>query len=270
MHPALLIVLFAVLAYGGIRWFEWSNAFHPSRRMEGDPSAVGLAFEDVVFFASDGTRLHGWWIPHPEARGAVLYCHGNAGNISTRLQVASGLHALGVNVFLFDYRGYGHSRGIPSESGLLKDTEAAYEVVRARYDVEDPPVIVYGASLGGAPATVLAASRPVRGLVLEGAFTSAIDVGERWFPWLPVRAIARYRFDALSPMMGLRLPKLIAHSTRDRVIPFDLGKQLFVAAPEPKQFVALLGEHGEAGWEETPAFHDALRRFFAENLPEPQ
>lgn len=271
MSPVILTALALGAVYGGVRLFEWRNMFKPSRRMEGDPGDVGLAFEDVLFFAEDGTRLFGWWIPHPEATGTIIYCHGNAGNISTRLNVCAGLHQLKVNVFIFDYRGYGHSRGIPGEIGLARDARAAFEVVRAKYDDDEtPPVIIYGASLGGSVAVGLAAEKPARGLILEGAFTSSVDVGERWFPWLPIRAMARYRFDALSKIMALPIPKLIAHSPRDQVIPFDLGGQLFAAAPEPKTFVSLAGEHGEAGWEQTPHYLSELHQFVAKTFPSAQ
>jgi fermentation-respiration switch protein FrsA (DUF1100 family) len=260
--PLLPLLALGGAAYAGVRWFEWSQTFRPSRRMEGSPADVGLEAEEVAFFAEDGCRLYGWWIPHPEARGTILYCHGNAGNISTRLDVCAGLHRLRVNVFIFDYRGYGVSRGIPGEQGLYRDARAAYEVVRARYDDrEDPPVMLYGASLGAPVAVHLAMEKGAWGLVIEGGFTSAVDVGERWFPRLPIRAIARYRFDALSRIHGLRMPKLFAHSPRDRTIPFDLGGQLFAAAPEPKKFVSLQGEHGEAGWTDTPYFMTELMQF---------
>jgi len=271
MSPVIIAALALGTVYGGVRLFEWINAFKPSRKMEGDPGDVGLAFENVIFFAEDGTRLFGWWIPHPEATGTIIYCHGNAGNISTRLNVCAGLHTLKVNVFVFDYRGYGLSRGIPGEIGLARDARAAFEVVRARYDDDEtPPVIIYGASLGGSVAVGLATEKPSCGLILEGAFTSSVDVGERWFPWLPIRAMARYRFDALSKIMALRIPKLIAHSPRDQVIPFDLGGQLFAAAPEPKSFVSLSGEHGEAGWEQTPHFMSELHQFVAKIFPPAQ
>jgi len=161
----LAFILFVTigLAYAGVRWFEWSNVFKPSRLMEADPGAAGLEFEDIIFFASDGCRLHGWWIPADEAKGTVLYCHGNAGNISTRINVCEGLHRLGVNVFIFDYRGYGLSRGLPGEQGLYRDAASAYEVVRARYnDAEEPPVVIYGASLGGSIAAQLAMEKPAR------------------------------------------------------------------------------------------------------------
>jgi fermentation-respiration switch protein FrsA (DUF1100 family) len=272
MVPALLpIVMAGSAVYGGIRWFEWSRTFKPSREMEADPSSVGLDFENIIFFAEDGCRLHGWWLPCEDAKGAILYCHGNAGNISTRLSVCAGLYRLGVQVFIFDYRGYGLSRGISGEQGLYRDARAAYEVVRAKYnDAEHPPVIVYGASLGGAVAVRLAAEKPVRGLVVEGGFTSSLDVGERWYSWLPIRAIARYRFDSFSLVGGLTMPKLFAHSPRDQVIPYDLGGQLFGAAAFPKKFVTLNGDHGEAGWEDTPHFHNELQHFVDETLSAPQ
>lgn len=267
LTPILVLGAFAAL-YAGVRWFEWSQTFRPSRRMEADPTLAGLPCENVIFYAEDGVRLNGWWIPRDDARGTILYCHGNAGNISTRLDVIAGLHSLDVNVFVFDYRGYGLSKGIPSEQGLYRDARAAYEVVRARYeDVEQPPVIIYGASLGGAVAANLACERPARGLVIEGGFTSSIDVGERWFPLLPIRAIARYRFDTRGRVSGLAIPKLFAHSSVDQVIPYDIGGELYKAAAAPKQFVPLNGEHGEAGWLDTPHFLTELRRFVEENLP---
>jgi uncharacterized protein len=261
---AFFCLLLAAAAYAAVRRFEWTHTFKPQGKMEGDPSLIGVAFEDVIFFAEDGKRLHGWWVAHPEARGTILYCHGNAGNISTRLDVIEGLHGLGVNLFIFDYRGYGLSKGIPTEQGLYRDARAAYEVVRAKYnDEDDPPVMVFGSSLGAAVAAQLAADKPVRGIIIEGGFTSAIDVGERWYPNLPVSMIARYRFDARAKLCSLPQPKLFAHSATDKVIPYDLGGELFQSAAPPKHFVPLNGEHGEACWRDTPVFYAELKKFVA-------
>ena len=264
---AFIVFVIIGLVWLGIRWFEWSHLFKPQKKMEGDPESVGLAFEDVPFYASDGCRLAGWWIPAEAARGTVIYCHGNAGNISTRLEVCTGLHGLGVNVFMFDYRGYGASKGWPGEQGLYLDAAAAYEVVRARYqDIDDPPVIAYGASLGGAVAAHMAAEKSARGLIIEGGFTSSVDVGERWYPWLPISALARYRFDTRARVAALTIPKLFAHSSRDQIISSDLGGALFSAAAHPKKFVTLSGEHGEAGWIDTPHFYTELQQFIAASL----
>ena len=256
------VALVLAAAWLFVRWFEWRSVFVPSRAMSGDPSQEGLAFEDVFFMTEDAKLLHGWWIPHPAARGTVLYCHGNAGNIGGRVGLCRDLHRLRVNLFIFDYRGYGRSKGWPTEQGTYRDARAAYEVVRARYgDAEDPPVIVYGASLGGAVASQLALDKPVRGVVVESSFPSAADVGDVLYPWLPVRAICIFRYDAARRLARVNAPKLLASSRDDQLIPFELGMRLYDAAAPPKQFVELRGPHDEAGWNETPAYWAALERF---------
>jgi fermentation-respiration switch protein FrsA (DUF1100 family) len=256
---ALFWIAFLWLA---IRWFEWRSVYAPSRTLDSTPRDVGLDFEDVEFVAEDNVRLHGWWIPHAEARGTILYCHGNGLNIANRVDLCRDLHRLRVNVFIFDYRGYGRSKGWPTEQGTYRDARAAYEVVRARYDdVDDPPVIVYGASLGGAIAAQLALDKPVRGVVFEGSFTSVVDVGKRLYPWLPVSRIARFRYEAVRRVPHITAPKLFANSRDDQLIPFELGKALFDAASEPKEFFTLNGYHGEAGWYQTPAYWPILAAF---------
>lgn len=250
-----------------LRWFEWKSVYAPSRRMEATPADVELAYEDVQFVAEDGVVLHGWWIPHPEARGTILYCHGNGLNIANRIGLCRDLHALRVNVFIFDYRGYGQSRGWTTEQGTYRDARAAYEVVRARYDdAERPPVVVYGASLGGAVAAQLALDKPVRGVVFEAAFSSVVDVGERLYPGLPVRWLVRFRYDAVRRVSRITVPKLFAHSREDQLIPFELAQKLFDAAAPPKRFFELTGPHDEAGWNNTPAYGQALAAFLDELL----
>ena len=251
----------------GARWFEWKSVFHPSRTLRETPAAAGLEFEDVSFVSEDAKVLHGWWIPHPQARGTILYCHGNAGNIGGRVGVGADLHRLGVNVFLFDYRGYGRSRGWPSEQGTYRDARAAFEVVRARYaDAEQPPVVVFGSSLGGAVAAQLALDKPVRGLVVDSSFTSIRDMGERLYPWLPVRLVCRYRYDTLAKIPRLSAPLLVAHSREDDLVPYEMGQRLFAAAPEPKQFVAFEGGHDESGWTRSPDYARALAAFLDRTL----
>lgn len=260
MLPRVALVL--VVAWLFVRWFEWRSVYVPSRALSGDPSQAGLAFEEVSFMTEDAKLLYGWWIPHPSARGTVLYCHGNAGNISGRIDLCRDLHRLRVNVFIFDYRGYGRSKGWATEQGTYRDARAAYEVVCARYgDAEDPPVIVYGASLGGAVASQLALDKPVRALVVESSFPSAVDVGERLYPWLPVRAICSFRYDAARRLAHVAAPKLLASSRNDQLIPFELGWRLYEAAAPPKRFFELRGPHDEAGWNETPAYWAELERF---------
>jgi len=245
-----------------IRWLEWRKTYRPGRELWCTPSAEGLPYEEVEFVAEDACRLHGWWIPAGERCPAVLICHGNAGNIADRIWMARDFHSLGVNVFLFDYRGYGRSRGIPTERGLYRDGRAAYEVVRSRYgDAEDPPVFVYGRSLGGAVAVQLALDRPVRGLILEGTFTSARDMAAVIYPGLPVGAVISQRFDNADKIRRLRgIPKIIAHSRDDEIVPYELGRRLFELAAEPKVFCELRGSHNDSGWESTPAYWAEVAR----------
>jgi fermentation-respiration switch protein FrsA (DUF1100 family) len=253
------VIAILALAWLYLRYFEWKNTFYPAREIEATPGDFGLAFEEVLFVAEDGVALHGWWVPHEEAKGTILHCHGNAGNIGDRAWMAADLHRLGVNVFLFDYRGYGRSRGFPSERGVYRDARAAYEVVRARHgDSESPPVIVHGQSLGGVVAVQLALDKPVRGLVVESAFSSVADIGEILYPWLPVRLTSANHFDALRKIAQIRVPKLFAHSPHDDLIPYALGRRLYDAAPAPKEFVDLEGGHNDAGWPTSPAYWRAL------------
>ena len=256
---AALVLLVAWLL---MAWFEQRTVFVPARTLDRNPAERGLAFEEVWFVAEDGVRLHGWWIPHPRPRGALVYCHGNGANIANRVDLAADLHRLGLHVFLFDYRGYGRSRGWPTEQGTYRDARAAFEVVRARYeDAENPPVLVYGASLGGPIAAQLALDKPVRGLVVEASFPSAVELGRHLYPWLPVRWLARYRYDTAVRLAACPVPKLLASSRDDQLVPFQLGLALYDQAAEPKEFVALGGPHDEGGWHYTPAYWTALERF---------
>lgn len=260
-----MLQLFGVLLllYGALRFLEWKMLYFPRAEIEETPALPGLAFEDITFIAEDGVKLNGWWIPHPQARGTVLHFHGNAGNIGHRVDLAVRFHRLGVNVFLFDYRGYGKSHGWPSESGLSRDARAAYEFVRAQYgDDEHPPVLLHGQSLGGAVAARLACEKNVRGLVLESAFTSVSDMARQLYPGLPLHRLVITRYNTLEHVAHLKVPKLIAHSPADELVPFEMGRRLFAAAAPPKQFVALAGGHNDGLW--TPDYEQALRELIVQ------
>ena len=209
------------------------------------PADVKLDYEDVAFTASDGIALTGWFVPAPDARFTVLFCHGNGGNIMYRLDTLTLFGGLGLSCFVFDYRGYGNSAGKPTEQGTYRDARAAYDWLTQTKQVPAEQVVVLGRSLGGSIAAHLAAQVPVAGLVIESAFTSYPDIGAKFYPFMPVRPLARYKYNTRAYLAEVRCPVLIMHSRSDELVPFEFGERLFAAAHEPKRFVELAGGHND-------------------------
>ncbi|HEV2007352.1 MAG TPA: alpha/beta hydrolase, partial [Burkholderiales bacterium] len=218
---------------------------HMGRELAGTPRDAGLDYEDVQLRTADNVALNGWWVPARDARGAVLILHGNAGNISHRIGYLKMFNRLRYATLLIDYRGYGKSAGGPSEEGTYRDAEAAWlHLVEAR-KLAAHDIVIVGESLGGGVATWLAAKHPPRALILASAFTSVPDLGAQFYPWLPVRLLARIRYDNLDRIPKIAAPVLIAHSRDDEIVPFAHGEALFAAAREPKQFLAMSGGHND-------------------------
>lgn len=245
-HAAARILGLMLIAYTGavllLMFLENSLIFFPSPFPAGNWQPVGLPIEDAEFSAADGAALHGWYVPHAKPRGVVLFCHGNAGNITHREEILRRLHRVaGVSVFIFDYRGYGRSQGKPTEAGVLADARAAREWLARRANLPAKRLILMGESLGGAVAVHLAAEGGARGLILESTFTSLPDVAAYHFPWVPVRLLMRTRLDALAKIREYRGPLLQSHGDQDTIVPYDLGRRLFEAAHEPKQFITFPG-----------------------------
>jgi len=224
----------------------------------------GLAVEDAWFEADDGTKLHGWYVPHESPRATILFAHGNAGNLSHRGDLLQILHdRVGASVLIFDYRGYGRSEGKPNEKGVLMDARAARRWLAEREKIPQTDVVLLGRSLGAAVAVDLAASDGARGLVLEGAFTSAPDLGAYLYPWLPVRWLMRTRLDSASKIGRYHGPLLMAHGDADTIVPTRFGRKLYEAANEPKRWRTFPGlDHNHPQppwyWDELAAFLDGL------------
>jgi fermentation-respiration switch protein FrsA (DUF1100 family) len=214
---------------------------------------------DVELVAADGTGIHAWWLPVEGATGAVLYCHGNAGNLSYRGHaVVQWAREMGESVLIFDYPGYGRSGGSPSEAGCYAAADAAYDWL-TNQSIPAERVLLFGKSLGGAVATDLASRRPHRALVLAKTFPSAPAVAQRIYPWLPAQLLMRNRFDSLAKIGKCGRPVFMAHGDCDGLIPCDLGERLFAAANEPKRFVHLVGADHNSPFES--GFFSALRNF---------
>ena len=240
LRRCLWLVICYLVVVGAMMIFERSFIFFPARYPEGDWQPQGISFEDAWFESADGTRIHGWYVPHERPRAVVLFCHGNAGNVSHRAEMLRILHeGVGVSVLIFDYRGYGRSQGRPDEPGVLADARAARKWLATRADVGQEEIVLMGRSLGGAVAVDLAAGQRARALVVESSFSSLPEVAAYHYPWLPVRWMMRTRFDSAGKIGTYHGPLLQSHGTADTIVPYRFGRRLFEAANQPKQFVAL-------------------------------
>jgi len=245
MKIILSIAVGLILLFIFIRFLEYKSLYSPLSRIEATPKDVDIDYEDVAVTTTDGIRISGWFIPAQNPRATLLFCHGNGGNISHRLEKLRMFNFLGLNVFIFDYRGYGQSKGSPSERGLYLDAEAAYEYLLREKGLAPQEVIAYGESLGGAVAVDLAARHKLGGVIIEEGFTSSRDMGRVILPFIP-SFIYKSKFDSLKKIKHITAPKLIFHSVNDEIVPFEFGKRLFDEAPEPKEFVQLKGGHNDA------------------------
>ncbi len=238
----VVVFLMSFVAY--VRYLEKTTIFHPTRLMERTPRSVGLDFEDISFRTKDNVLIHGWLVKHPQGRCTLLYFHGNAGNISDRLEKISLLRKVGVHIFIIDYRGYGQSQGRPSEQGLYEDALGAYDYLLTRKDIEPDKIGAYGTSLGGAVAVDLATKRKLACLVIDSSFTKAADISKTIYPFIPSFLI-QTKMDSVRKIKNLAIPKFFIHSPQDEVIPYRLGRKLFEQAPEPKEFLDVRGGHND-------------------------
>lgn len=266
MSSVFSVVLAVVVGYllltGWVYLSQDSMVYHPLSDLAGSPADIRLDFEDVWVTTRDGVRIHGWFVPASStSRRVVLFCHGNAGNISHRLDSLKIFHDLGLSVLIFDYRGFGLSQGRPSEAGTYLDAEAAWEHLVATRGFLPEEIIVFGRSLGGAVASHVAAEKTVAALILESTFTSLPDLGASFYPYLPVRLIAKHRYDNLAHLQKVRCPVLVVHSPEDEMIPFAHGKALYAAAPEPKSFLEISGGHNHGFMTSGKAYVQGLRSF---------
>lgn len=238
----------------------------PQATLHTTPAALGLAFQDRWITTADGLRLHAWWIPGSTAAPAVLFLHGNAGNISHRLDTIALLTQLGASVLILDYRGYGRSEGTPDEHGSYEDARAALAYLNTELGMPGDRVIVFGRSLGGAIASWLAAHHECAGLVLESTWTSLPDLAATIYPLFPVRLLARIHYDSRSRIGAARCPVLVVHSRDDEIVPFRHAERLYAAAREPKQLLIISGGHNEGFLSSGAHYREGITRFLRQAL----
>lgn len=277
--PALLLALMmASLGLAGCN----GAFFYPNDRFYHHPDEFGLAHRDVWFHSADGTRLHGWFLPaQGEARATIVFFHGNAANVTNHVVAVRWLPPEGFHVLLFDYRGYGRSQGEPSRAGAIADGAAAIDHARRMPAVDANRLVVYGQSLGGAlaiNALAAAGTADVRALMLEGAFVDYPDAAQEvmqrsWLTW-PFQPFAwAFVSEAPSPRAALpaisQVPALVVHRTGDGTVPFELGRKLYEALPNPdKTFWAVEGRgHIPTFVRPEPGWRPRLLRWLGERLP---
>ncbi|MEK6544740.1 MAG: alpha/beta hydrolase [Elusimicrobiota bacterium] len=258
---ALLLCAGAGLAYFALRIFEQINLYFPDRRLSVTPDNIGLDYEDVSLVSADNIRLHGWFMPLDSPAATILFLHGNAGNISTRLETYRHLLEVGLQVFAFDYRGYGQSKGKPSENGLYTDADVAYRYLTHERRIPSRCIVLYGESLGGAVAAQLATKTSVAGIITEGTLSNIIDMAKYIYPFLPAHRLVSQKFDTATKLRSVTAPKLIIHSQDDDVVPYALGEKLFAAAAEPKEFFPIHGGHSSGRLEMGPVYWEKIRAF---------
>lgn len=233
----------------------------PGRELTSDPGRMGLPFTEVSLQTDDDLTLHGWFIA-ADSPQAVLFLHGNAGNISHRLDSIKLFQELGLNVLIFDYRGYGRSEGSPDEEGTYLDARAAWGWLVDEAGFEPSSIVLFGRSLGGSIAAWLATQERPGALIVESAFTSVPDMGQRLYPWLPVRWLARFDYPTQRYVAEASCPVLIVHSREDDIIPFEHGQAIYESAPQPKVLLEIRGGHND-GFLVSPGYADGLREFLA-------
>jgi fermentation-respiration switch protein FrsA (DUF1100 family) len=260
--PAAYLLICLLLFF-----FQERLIFMPYRELE----PVRVEHQELWLDSAEGQRVHAWWLPARDlgSRGALLFCHGNAGNISHREESLLFFRELGFSVLIFDYPGYGKSEGSPSQRGSSAAADAAYAWLLGEGGFAPEQVLVFGRSLGGAVAALLAGRQKAEGrapgqLVIESSFASLVSVAQRQYPWLPVGLLLRHPFDARAALAELEIPTLVVHSPGDEIVPFELGQEIYDRLPGPKSFLTIQGPHN-GGWiESLAAYRAGWQAFLAE------
>ncbi|MFQ5635737.1 MAG: alpha/beta hydrolase [Gammaproteobacteria bacterium] len=231
------------------------------------PTTIGARFDDLRIPTSDGLTLHAWFVAAADSDRVVLFCHGNAGNISHRLDSIRIFHQLGLDVLIFDYRGYGQSDGRPSEAGTYLDVEAAWSYLIDERGYDPDRIIVFGRSMGAAIAAHLAANMQPGALILESAFTSAPDLAARHYWYLPVRLLSRFSYATVDHVGAVRAPTLVVHSPGDEIVPVEHGRRIFAHANEPKTFLEIIGDHNTGFFMSGALYSEGIKQFVDTAVP---
>lgn len=244
-----------------------SFIYYPERLIRATPAAVNLSYESVSIITKDGVRLSGWWVPAKEARGVVLFFHGNGGNISYYLDTLPVFNRLGLTTFIIDYRGYGISEGHPSEEGTYLDAEAAWDYLVSQRKVPPNRIIIMGRSLGGAIAAWLASRHTPAITILESSFLSFARAAKDLYPWAPAKMLFGNMYATEEYARQIRSPVLVIHSPDDELIAFHHGLRLFELASAPKELLKISGSHNSGFYQSLDTYEPGIGGFISRHLP---
>lgn len=242
--------------------FQEKFVFLPGKTIFMTPDERDLDYEEFWVEVPDGTKINGWFIKAKDAKATLLFCHGNAGTISHRIESAEIFLELGLNVVLYDYRGYGRSPGKPCEKNTYEDTEAVWGYLTKEKNIPAEDLVILGRSMGGPIAANLAKNHQPKMCILESTFSSVPDVARFRFPIFPTKWLVTIHYPTVNYVQGINCPLLVVHSPDDEIIPFNMGEKIFEAANEPKEFLKLSGGHNETYFECIDQYRDKLNDCF--------
>jgi fermentation-respiration switch protein FrsA (DUF1100 family) len=267
----IIVAIVVIYVLFGLYLFLFQSQYvyfpkFPERILTETPGRIGLTYEKVFLEVEKEERISGWFVTVEDSRGVILFCHGNAGNMGHRLESIRIFTELALDVFIFDYRGYGESEGKPSELNTYGDAEAAWKYLVEERHIDPEKIIVFGRSLGGGVASYIASVVSPGMLILESTFTSLPDVAAPRFPYMPITLIMRIKYPTSEYLENVNCPVLIIHSRDDEEIPFTHSEKLYEKAVDPKEFLEIKGTHNEGYKESSPSYEEGLDRFITRYL----
>ena len=264
MLKFILVVAACYLLLAVVVYFMQSRMLYlpeiPGRTLTTTPTSVGMDYQDVSIETTDGVTLHGWFISGRSSQ-VLLFFHGNAGNISHRLDSIRQFHDLGLSVLIIDYRGYGQSEGRTTERGIYRDADAAWRYLIEGRGIVASDIVIFGRSLGASVASRLATQHQPLALIVESSFTSVPDIAQELYPWLPARWLSRLSHATRDYVRDVRCAVLVVHSRDDEIIPFQHGEAIFASANEPRTQLVIRGTHNDAFLGDEQTYIDGLRAF---------
>ncbi len=254
-----LVLIYMILCV--IVYFRQTGLIHiPSTQLFSTPSDIGLDYEDI-WVNTENSKLHGWFIPHPESQFTVLLFHGNAGNISTEMETYKTLQKLKLSVLSYDYREYGLSKGKLSEAGMYEDAQAMWDYMVNSRNIQPTKIILFGRSLGTAVATWVAAENQSAGLIFESGFSSMADMARFHYKLVPTDLLLIWQYDSLSRIDRINAPALFLHSEEDTLTPIELSRMVYEAAPQEKTFQLIEGGHSYGFQQSHETYFAGLENF---------